>query len=489
MSQPTPKVYRWADTLSGVLLLFLVVFAPWAFGTTERWSAWTLNIGGYLLGALLALKWMVRRATGFEPARWKSGAEGRWPLIALAGTSGCVLLYVLITGLNARMILEYTGSPGAKAATGLSMTYLEPVEWLPQSYDGPRTLLAFWKYLGMAASFWAARDWLLGLSRKERRAGEGAEVVFPPDRISQLLWFLVISTAVLSLVGILQRLDGTNKLLWLFDSQNPSIVNFGPFPYRGHASEYLNLIWPVALGFWWAKRERFIRTRGAAARAGGGSHILLLPLAAVIAMGTFLTASRGGVLIEAGLIPCCVLVLFFAHRSGKAVRIGLVVAMAIMVGIGWQLGGATLGSRFKNASDDHLGGREQIYEVAARMEKDYRVWGSGAETFTRLYFLYRESPEQRWDAYAHDDYLETRVTFGLVGFAFILASLVLVPLASQFCPGIPVSREFLLLLFIGMGGMLLHARFDFPFQSHCLHFVFLMLCALLSCLSSPRRAH
>jgi O-antigen ligase len=156
--------------------------------------------------------------------------------------------------------------------------------------------------------------------------------------------------------------------------------------------------------------------------------------------------------------------------------------------VGWQLGGATLAKRFQRSGDDHLGGREPVYEVGVRMEKDFRIWGSGAETFARLYSLYRESPEQEWDAYAHDDYLETRVTFGLIGFAFILVSLILVPLASQLCPGIPVSREFLLLLFIGMGGMLLHARFDFPFQSYCLHFVFLMLCALLSCLASPRRA-
>ena len=50
MSQPIPKIYRWADNLSGVLVLFLVVFAPWTLGTSERWSISTLNIGGYLLG-------------------------------------------------------------------------------------------------------------------------------------------------------------------------------------------------------------------------------------------------------------------------------------------------------------------------------------------------------------------------------------------------------------------------------------------------------
>jgi hypothetical protein len=50
MSQSTPKVHCWADNLSGALVLFLVVFAPWALGTSEGWSISTLNIGGYLLG-------------------------------------------------------------------------------------------------------------------------------------------------------------------------------------------------------------------------------------------------------------------------------------------------------------------------------------------------------------------------------------------------------------------------------------------------------
>jgi hypothetical protein len=367
MSQPTPKVYRWADNFSGGLLLLQLVFAPWALGASQLWSIWTLNIGGLLLGGLLVLKWVVRRATGFEPTRWKSGAEMRWPLVALAVASGCVLFQVLISGLNARMILDYTFMPKVPAATGLWVTYLEPVEWLPQSYDGPRTLLAFWKYLGMAASFWAARDWFLGLSKHEGLVGEDRVQRFPTARVALFLWVLVVSTAVLSLVGILQRLDGTDKFIWLFDSPNPSIMHFGPFPYRGHAAEYLNLVWPIALGFWWAQRDRFVWMRGLGARAGGGSHVILLPLAALIAIGPFLTASRGGVLMVAGLLPCCLLVFFFAPRTSTEIRVALVLALAVLVGVGWQLGGATLAKRFQRSGDDHLGGREPVYEVGARM--------------------------------------------------------------------------------------------------------------------------
>jgi O-antigen ligase len=484
----TPRVHRILDGASGGLLLAMVVFAPWAFATSTSAAIWAMNCGGYLLGALLAGKWVVRRVMAYEPQRWANGPGHRWPVSGLAVGTVLVLGYVLVSGLNARAVMDYTFTPKMAAATGLDIQYRDPVEWLPQSYDGPRTIRAFWKYLAMALSFWAARDWLLGRSRRERRMSETRLVTFPTGRVARLLWTLVISSAALSIVGVLQRLDGTDEILWVFKSPNRSIMNFGPFPYRGHASEYLNLVWPVVLGFWWCLRDKFISAHGISARAGGGPHVVLLPLAVTIAIGPFLTASRGGVLVLAGLLPVALMVLLFARRTNSVVRIGTVVVLAGIVWAGWYLGGSTLVKRFDGVGNDKLGGREQIYESAARMESDFRLWGCGPETFARVFYLYRQDPGQPWSAYAHDDYLETRITFGLAGFAVIMAMLLLVPFCTQFGQGIVASREFLLLLLLGMGGILLHARFDFPFQSYCLHFEFLILCALLSCLTIPRKA-
>ncbi len=69
----------------------------------------------------------------------------------------------------------------------------------------------------------------------------------PPRRISVLLWTLVLSAAALSIVGTLQRLDGSRNLLWILPRRNPFSVTFGPFAYRGTASNYLNLIWSIGL--------------------------------------------------------------------------------------------------------------------------------------------------------------------------------------------------------------------------------------------------
>jgi len=74
--QRTPSAYRVCDGITEAALYFMVVFAPWSFGTTERWSIWTMNIAGYALGALLLVKWWVGWRASYRPARWESrGSE------------------------------------------------------------------------------------------------------------------------------------------------------------------------------------------------------------------------------------------------------------------------------------------------------------------------------------------------------------------------------------------------------------------------------
>src|SRR5437867_937562 len=65
----TPPSYRICDGLTEGVVYFAVVFAPWAFGTTERWSIWTMNIACYVLGALFMAKWLIRWRTGYQPVR------------------------------------------------------------------------------------------------------------------------------------------------------------------------------------------------------------------------------------------------------------------------------------------------------------------------------------------------------------------------------------------------------------------------------------
>jgi hypothetical protein len=63
-------VYHLAEDLTGFLLYFMAVFSPWAFGTTEPWSIWTMRGCGYGVGFLLLVKLAIRGIKGYSPARW-----------------------------------------------------------------------------------------------------------------------------------------------------------------------------------------------------------------------------------------------------------------------------------------------------------------------------------------------------------------------------------------------------------------------------------
>jgi hypothetical protein len=478
--QRTPPAHRFLDTASGILLLAMVVFAPWALACTEALTIWIMNVSGYALGAMLVGKWWVRRRADFGPERWDFGPGSRWAVWLLAASTIAILGYVLVSALNWRAIADYTFPPGSPRATGVEFSYRDPIPWLPHSYDGPRTLRAFWKYLAMALAFWAARDWLLTKSRRERHLEGDRPDRFPTDRLQWLLWTLTISGTLLSFVGIVQRLEGTPKLLWLFEHINAASFSFGPFAYRANGAQYANLIWPVVLGFWWALHLRNQRRRGPGARTGGDAHVVLLPCGLLIALCPVVSSSRGGAVMMGGLMVAATIVLLTA-RTSNWIRGVLVLSLAVFAIGAWSLGGETLMRRMETIQMDRMGGREELHENARRMVEDFPVWGSGAETFARLFYLYKPVGDV-WDAYAHDDFLETRITFGWVGLGLVLVALFAAPAVSFSGAGLPATREFFALWLIAMGGMMVHARFDLPFQVYALHFQFVIMAAVLSCL-------
>jgi O-antigen ligase len=459
----------------------MVILAPWMLGTTTQETIGVLNGMGFLLGALWITKCVVRRnlLSGMRP---NSVASGKcWPMVFLWVGVITLLCCVLCSALNPKASLQYTFTPGYPFASGVDVEYLDPIEWLPQSHDRDRTLRAFWKYLAVALSFAAARDWLMGASRRERRSDDGSPR-FPGDRLQWLLWTVAMNAAAVALVGMLQRLDGTQELLWTFTNHiNGGDGAFGPFPYRSNGAQYLNLMWPVTLGFWWVLRRRNVARRSVSNRSGGDPHVLLLVLAVLTAAGVVVANSRGGFLVLVGLLVAVFALIMFWSKRQAGFRLGVVAAILAVLGVGGWLGGEAMMARFRSEDLGKMSGRKLIYEDTARMAQDFAVFGSGAETFAPLYYFYRHK-DPVWNAYVHDDYLETRVTFGTVGFVIILLIFLAVWLVPFFGNGIPAPPEFILLIGVAMVGILIHAKSDLPFQIYSIHSQFVLLCAVLTSL-------
>ncbi len=483
-------LYRLADETSGVILVAMVLFSPWAFGTTQPWAIGAMNLAGYVAGLLLLFKLAIRHLKGHRPLRWGAGetdlpAWQRAVVPALAALTVLILGFILVSALNARA----TYLPASQ-----SFQYHNSLRWLPQSLDRGSTWRLFGNYLALAAAFWALRDWLLGVTAGEERvlrgrraAAASRETHFLPARLRFFLWLLCVNGALLGLEGIVQRIEGSGRLLFLVRPRvNPEAVSqFGPWAYRANASQYFNLLWPVCLGFWWTLH-----------RAGGfrrHSHHLLLLGAAIMAACPIISTSRGGAFISVVILGAAVVFLFVTElllfasrqpdvRTRRLTLLALGAFVLTALALGWYYGWHPLSPRLAAVSEG-FADREEIFANARPMARDYPWFGTGPGTFEPVFQLYRTSTETYWPAQLHNDWLETRITFGWVGLGLILAAFALVIGRWYVRGGIHGGRRFITLIWLALAGCLIHARFDFPFQIYSTLFLFLILCAVLLCLT------
>lgn len=497
--------YRACQTLTSLLIYGVVIFGPWAFGTTQPWAVWLMNGMSYMLAILWCTSALISRSTGYLPVRAsppspqpkrtraplmgqalcrRTHAPARPLTIALGFTTIAILGYCLISAVNARAIY----SPSTR-----SSEYRDCIRWLPHSFDSRSTWMAFWTYLALACSFWATRTWLFTKSADEEllswRSPDAAQTkgqLFP-ERLRNLLWILSINGGLLAMEGIVQRLANSSKLLFLIKPQihQTALGQFGPFAYRANAAEYFNLLWPACLGFWWSL--------GRAPEGRMAKRHWLLMCALVMAICPTLSTSRGGALVSAGLIILtgAVLIgnLLFASRSmqqvqGKAqfsrwcMPLFFLGAPALALALGWN----TLRPRLEKLPADFKG-RQRIYEAATRIADDFPVFGTGPGTYESVSELYRPNRPDFWPAQVHNDWLETRITFGWMGSTLLVIAFALTALASFTGGRLYVGRNFLLMTWLGLLGCLVHARFDFPFQVHSILCLFLTLSAIVSGLS------
>jgi len=483
-------LYRIGDWTTEGLIYFAILFGPWAFGTTPPWSIQVMNGVGFALGLLWLGKLFIR-CGGYQPLRWtafsgksESGpwlqAERRFTALLAAGTF-CILLYCLVSAWNARAIYH----PGQ-----WSFEYRNAVPWLPHSYDQSASWAAFWKYLALAGLFWALRDWLLTGSPKEAARLELEGLPNPagsrlPLHLRRLFWILTFNGTVLAFEGLMQRAEGGNKLLWLIVPRynQAAEVQFGPYAYRANAAQYFNLLWPSVVGFWWACMSPLRRRKNAENSRRRNRLAVLLPCVLIMAICPLVSTSRGGAIVLAiNLVMAGGILLMAQWRSHWTAKALVLLVLAGVVGGGGLLGWKALAPRLEMMEEGYAE-REGIFIAGRHMARDNALFGTGPGTFETMYQLYRRSETDVWHAYLHNDWLETLITFGRLGAAPVFFTALLVLSHWFWSDGIYGNKYFVLLLWVSLGGCLVHAGFDFPLQIHSVLTLFLVLCAVLSCLS------
>ena len=468
----TAKVLEW---IGGALLCLLITATPWLFGTTEDWSIRVMNFGSYATGAIMLITAILNRIAG---ATIETSGRERLLKYLFFSLNIAVLVFCAIALWNARATFSIdTRSFNYHPSYNRS---------LPTTYDADATRAQLLQFLAFFVMFWSMRYWILLGDRRPASSEESG--LLRNKRFQAIAWIFALNGFAIGIQGILQRLSRSSKLLWFRDSWwGDPLACFGPFSYRGNAAEYLNLLWPIALGLWWIMTRERRRRMGSSRMITDGPELLLIPATVVMIAACIISLSRGGAVIAAATLLVLAALFLFQRTLQLRARIGAGVFVAVVLVTVWFLGWEALTKRFESDGMTNLSGRQEIYNNAKLISRDFPKFGSGPGSFSAVYHLYRQAPDEWWQAFLHDDWLETKVTFGAVGLGLVIAHLLLLPLWIPLPGRSPVFYGFHACAILGLAAALMHAKFDFPFQTYSIAFTFVAVAAMLTSISPARR--
>jgi O-antigen ligase len=410
--------------------LGILIYAPWAYGSTRPWTIALLNELLWACGILSVLGWLVERHRPRLPVM---------PLVCI----GLLLLEACWMRYNARA--EYDNS-------FWEFIYLaQPFPNLPGSWNKMASFLILQSLTGLALAFIitcdlvADRAWRMRLWRTIGLTG-GSIIIF----------------------GLAQKALHAPSIFWL--KENTGDTFFGAYRYHANAGAYLNLIWPILV----VLTVQAWREKDSQVERAFWLGLLLLGLSAC-----FVNISRGANGVTLLLLLPTLLAFFPFIRSqvlslpGKTGLVTLVLLSAFIVAV--ILGGAIYQTQHRWGLLEEQINRDNprvlVQQATVGMMPQSGWFGFGPGTFSTMFPYFNEYLGDRihgfW-VYAHEDYLQTVVEYGYVG-AAIWSLFFFGGLARAIRCGFHRSlrsndRMACRGVALALAGIALHCLIDFPLQ-------------------------
>jgi hypothetical protein len=415
------------------LFLAILVYAPWAYGSTPPWAFEVLAklmavlVGLWLLGCVL---------------------RGTWPKVKGA----CLVLVTLLLVHGWWMVLN------SKAALNPIDSRLTPLAALwpaaPGSIERGLSVASMERFTGLLLIVCYVSD----LAQR-------------PIWRTRLWWTIGLTGTSIILFGLFERVARAPMIFWEIGKASDTF--FATYLYHANAGAYINLVLPLIAGL--AFRVSFTEHKSSFIQAfwTGAGFVALA--------GAFVNFSRGAQFTTVTIV--LVLAIWQALRSTRQsssarnrwpLYLGLAAIVLLPVGLLWQISTADRWAEIGKATAD---GRVFAARVTARMIPDAGPLGFGPGTF-RIGFPFYITPEEKLHApeargywrYAHDDYLQTAMEWGWIGSVFWVLLFggglfrgLRTYLRSQ---GVLQSADRILLFtsLVALLGIALHALVDFPLQ-------------------------
>jgi len=338
--------------------------------------------------------------------------------------------------------------------------------WQALSYS-PLTSLSWWIFLlGMFALFSVLNKLLP--SRKH---------------LTILLLIMLVVAALEAVYGLIQALVPAIGVLWV-DSAYAYIGNArGTFINRNHFAGFMEMVWPLALGYTMSLGNWKSKKRLKTILASDRFNLMLLFFIASVIMLLSLTFSRSRAGIGGAFIGLSTFIILTRSRTTR-LPVGFWIMATIFCGLfviyGSKMGFMRVIDRFLQISTD--ASRIDVWRDSLAIIKDHPL-GVGLQSFNVVFPVYRVTTHMdKFFKYAHNDYLQLLVETGWPGFLAIVSGfyIFLGRSGKKIIQLSPQSDPFS--FFIGIGALCglisiaFHSFFDFNLQipANCVYFVTLI---------------
>lgn len=376
-------------------ILALVTWGALSFGAVYAWAYIPLALGCGLVGLL-----------GVVVGRGNRPPIG---LLVLALAALIVAVGLQLVPLS-RAALERISPATIRFLTQYDFSYVVGESSHPVSIAPEKT----WLGLLLLA---ALTIFMLGASRMASRFGA-----------QRLALGLVWIGALLAVFGIVQEaVNLSNRIILVYGFWRPMYEGarpFGPFINRNHFAGWMLMALPVALGYLYASVERVWHggPGGAHGRisllasTAGGRILLLLFTCSTMFMSILMTRSRSGIAAVGVLALLAGLIVILKQKTIRA-RITTATLFVVIVGAtaAWAGGETIVGRLVRDDSNiASVGGRIPIWRDTLTMVRDFRLTGTGLNTFGRATTVYQTAVKELHFQEAHNDYLQVAAEGGLL---------------------------------------------------------------------------
>jgi tetratricopeptide (TPR) repeat protein len=496
----------------------VLVFVPLPIGSVEPWAVFVFEAATlalfliYWVGEYAARRRERGRGRAAAGSRAAAGGRGAWRVTPTPRFSGPPE-----TGLSAGERDDRRfGTDGLPRAVKILLAVFVAVSVL-QILPLPHAVVGFLSpraasiYQGMAREGlggWNVRSpWTLSLAPLVS-AGElllllcyglfgflVLRTVRTRRRIEIFVLVVIASALFQAFYGMAETFSGSEKIFGYQKRYNIGSVT-GTYINRNHLAGFLEMAFPLSLGYLLSRARFFLMERGLGWRQKflwfsqeSLQWSLLFGLGTVfIAVALIFSKSRSGILI------LLVTVLLAAAAFGgwrelsertderKRMRGILRVIVAAVVGAALWLGIGPVIDRFAEM-DVSKQARRTFMLNTARMTGDFLWTGAGKGTFLYAYPMYKRVDDGLQLSYAHNDYLEVVAENGLIAGGCLIAAgfWLLVFLAGKwrkrranFAKGVGLGA------ILGIAALLIHGFTDFNLQipANAVYFVGLCMLAL-----------